>query len=1714
LSTTVGEAVFEIKMEASQANSSLRAFENDVRSTIQKLEGQFRGLGSSLKSAFTGVSAQPLIAQTQALAGADKAYWQGVREDRARDKALSTAYYAALREDSARTRAAEKSQALEVIKAVRGIADAVATERSTYQATGKDIDGVKARLEALKAQAVQMRETLVASGTASTGSIRQLAAATASAEGTILGLEGKVSRLGVGYQVTTSLQQSFGQSIASIVPFGNELVAILTEIAGQGQEAGDGLKATTVAGFGIVGLVGAAAAVGAAFVDAGKAAGAFQTEIAFIATETDKSVAQLKPVADGILSLSTELGKSSTDLAKGVYDIIGASVKGAQDGAGALGLLEVSAKAAVAGLTDTKVATDVITSSLNAYGLEARDAGAISDILFKTVAVGKTTFEQLSAQLGDVLGTAATAKISFGELNAGIAALTASGVKTPQAVTGIRQALENVIGAGKDAKAVAKSLGLEFDAAALASKGLVRFLQDVAEKSGGNVTVLKRLFTSTEALNAVSNLTSRDGLARLKSGLEDITNSSGATDTAFEKVASTYEKSLDRFKEAWGNLKIALGEDALPALQSLVESAIVATNELLAALGKRAAFKPLAVQDVPGFAGKKADTDQAAKILDLQKQINAAIKERNRLLDARGLTVDRAKNEALAAQQLEIIINLRKQLDVLKNALPDAKPKETPKSLSTPAGKGKDAPSGYKPTGSGSSGSEFVDPTPAQLARARELLVALEKANTVANNLALSKFEKSGKGAAEAVRAVRAELNAQAAEDRKAEQERKKSANEAEQERKRIAREAKADADRAKREGEQRAKELKAARDSITGLESEKAYASLLTKSNAAQLEGIVAAQKRLAIEAKNSTNLEAYRTAVSRTEQAERQLATVRQKASDDAIARAKAFGYSGFDPRAASSGSSGAGEAVGKSIQVRALLENNKASVNNLDRAVATIDGTLARADAGLIKLSVSTRAYLEDSKKLFQGAANELSALSLEQRQYALSLDIASADNAFAYGLQEGDAATQELISSLVTLDDKTLAHLATTKRMLTDERFRVAVQLELRRRYEESKIALEKLTGGLEDYLKAANTGELNIKPAISQTNFTRLTDLETAIDSGKLTAVELDDVLRALAFDSNDPSLTEWAGELTVKAKDALERTKQLTDATKNLADTFGTIPQAPYSFATPELKGKPETTFGGGITAENLGKTAEERKQALELVRREQVAGLSTQEDVNVALERYQRALQAQINKLGLTSVASRELRIALAGVNVEISKLYDPGSFEGGSPGAGDVLAGFGGTPEDFDAQATAIERSAEATKKARDELDLVAQERDAGLKTDQDVLDSSFKLSDALVREIGLNQDNAEAVRLLTIQLGKLRQARKDLINDPGSYADGSPSAYNTQTGTGNANPEPPGKDVLTPSDIDRFIKAANDLETRKAEREKALAEGQKKFVSDLQGVGNLFSKLGSSGQGTVGGQVAGQIGGSINAGIGIAEGLATGNAVGVITSVLDLFGQFQGALDPLFIALEPLAPLLTGIGQIFGASLGAVAPFIELVAEGLGALAPILTGILVPAFTVIGEVLKFFANITIGIVNGLSDLVRIVTFGVVNLGHLDYVGQKKTPTKTNPDKTNSRTDSDAGKAFGIAPVGIAPSISLTGASSANVAVGGGQIVAAEVQLNAANIFGGHVGQFGTHVGQFGQHVGVVKTGASQILAAAQLFAANVNRDRNSMTYGDGAL
>ena len=109
-----------------------------------------------------------------------------------------------------------------------------------------------------------------------------------------------------------------------------------------------------------------------------------------------------------IVDLARTVPQSQKQLAEGFYQLLSASVA-AED---AMYVLEVSAKAASAGMASTFTAVDAITTVLNAYSIDAEKAGIISDIMFKTVEKGKLTFEQLAAGMGGSIATAAAASAS------------------------------------------------------------------------------------------------------------------------------------------------------------------------------------------------------------------------------------------------------------------------------------------------------------------------------------------------------------------------------------------------------------------------------------------------------------------------------------------------------------------------------------------------------------------------------------------------------------------------------------------------------------------------------------------------------------------------------------------------------------------------------------------------------------------------------------------------------------------------------------------------------------------------------------------------------------------------------------------------------------------------------------------------------------------------------------------------------------------------------------------------------------------------------------------------------------------------------------------------------------------------------------------------------------------------------------------------------
>ena len=291
----------------------------------------------------------------------------------------------------------------------------------------------------------------------------------------------------------------------------------------------------------------------------------YEASLLQIGTLGVKNLDKVKESVDG---LTKSYGTSSEESLKGYYDIISA---GASEGHQAMEQLTAATKLAKAGNTDLAGAVDILTTGINVFGDNGETAESITDQLFTTVKLGKTTVEELGQSFGFVAATADAAGVSFGETGAALAVMTAGGIQTKQAVTGLKAALSNVIKVTPKAEKAAKALGLEFSQAALAEKGFVEFFKEIKEKTGGSVVELGKLFDSVEAINAVATLTSDVGMTKLSDAFDQMGNSAGTVAREFDKVDKSLQSDLDRLSQTVGVFSRAIGEALVPDLKDMIK---------------------------------------------------------------------------------------------------------------------------------------------------------------------------------------------------------------------------------------------------------------------------------------------------------------------------------------------------------------------------------------------------------------------------------------------------------------------------------------------------------------------------------------------------------------------------------------------------------------------------------------------------------------------------------------------------------------------------------------------------------------------------------------------------------------------------------------------------------------------------------------------------------------------------------------------------------------------------------------------------------------------------------------------------------------------------------------------------------------------------------------------------------------------------------------
>ena len=289
-----------------------------------------------------------------------------------------------------------------------------------------------------------------------------------------------------------------------------------------------------------------------------KAAGDFDDAFREISTLIDAPTEDLGRFKSEIQEFASSSTQPLDEITTALYNSISAGVEFTES----LEFVAQAEQLAISGNAGLNESLNVLISSLNAYGKGTEEAENYSDILFTTVRQGQTTLSELAGSLSAVTGTASTVGVGFDEINAAIAALTKTGTPTSKAVNQINQALSSILKPGKQAKDLAEELGIEFSAQALEANGLQSVLQEVAEKTGGSQEQMARLFGSTEALQAVLPLTGNAADA-FNDSLEAMRESTGATETAFEKMADSFGLQNQRIVNSLRDVFISIGTPLL-----------------------------------------------------------------------------------------------------------------------------------------------------------------------------------------------------------------------------------------------------------------------------------------------------------------------------------------------------------------------------------------------------------------------------------------------------------------------------------------------------------------------------------------------------------------------------------------------------------------------------------------------------------------------------------------------------------------------------------------------------------------------------------------------------------------------------------------------------------------------------------------------------------------------------------------------------------------------------------------------------------------------------------------------------------------------------------------------------------------------------------------------------------------------------------------------
>jgi TP901 family phage tail tape measure protein len=303
-----------------------------------------------------------------------------------------------------------------------------------------------------------------------------------------------------------------------------------------------------------------------AFADGLNDARAYQVSLAEVQTIGKDLNLSLTELDDRVRSLSEQFAQPLEVVSEGLYQTLSNQVA---DGAQAFEFLATANKFAVAAVTDTGSAVNLLSSAINAYGFSAAEADTVAGKLFKTIELGRIRGEEFANTYGRVLVLSSQLGVSFDEVNAAVATLTVQGLKYNEAFTLINNINLKLIRPTEALQETFNEMGVASAEAGIQAFGFSGFLEQLTDRAGDSASEIGELFNRVRAVRGVLGLAG-NATEKMVSNLKELqaageVDLQEAFDTIFETDAKRFEQEITRIRNVFVS---SFGQGAIRTLNA------------------------------------------------------------------------------------------------------------------------------------------------------------------------------------------------------------------------------------------------------------------------------------------------------------------------------------------------------------------------------------------------------------------------------------------------------------------------------------------------------------------------------------------------------------------------------------------------------------------------------------------------------------------------------------------------------------------------------------------------------------------------------------------------------------------------------------------------------------------------------------------------------------------------------------------------------------------------------------------------------------------------------------------------------------------------------------------------------------------------------------------------------------------------------------------